>query len=510
MTLRARVALLTTVVVALAFALTGTAIVSSTERAQQRRLEQQLDERLDSLVGAVGGGAGRPFGPRPGPLGGRLEALRQVAERTLGRGFFVVVRDDDGDVAVTLGDVPEDLPDTGDVGAEGATLTAADGTRYLVRRTQRPAGALTLLIGVDVQDVLGADQQALRSRFLLLGAGATVLAGLVTFLLTGLATRPLRQLREATGRVAATEDLTTRVDTAGAPAEVAAVADGLNTMLARLEGSMQAREAALHAARRFAADAGHELRTPLTAMQSTLDTLGRNPDLDGPLREEMVAEVAEETRRLSGLLDALQSLARADAGLPAAMEPVDLAELVAEACGAMAQRHPTVRFAAEGAAAADGGRVEVAGAAPWLRSVVDNLLRNAAVHGRPDGRVVATVQAADGWARLLVDDDGPGIPPDERESVFERFTRGADATSRPGSGLGLALVAQLAAIHGGTVSVADSPLGGARLEVLLPLRAPQVPPDQPLSAPTRSRAWRRPASSSVASPPNAPSSGPTT
>ncbi len=486
MTLRARVALLTTVVVALAFALTGAVIVSSTEREQSVRLERELGERLQLLQDA---GQGRPFGPRPGgPVGGgRLADLRQVAERALGRGFFVVVADADGEVVALLGDAPESVPDATVVADGPGSYTAPDGTRYVVRRGARAGEGLSFLIGVDVQEVLGADQQALRTRFLLIGTAATVLVGLITFLVAGLATRPLRRLREATGRVAATEDLTTRVPTDGAPAEVAAVAEGLNTMLARLERSSAAREAALHAARRFAADAGHELRTPLTAMQSTLDALDRNPDLDQSVRAEMVAEVGEEIRRLAGLLESLQALARADAGVTTAMAPVDVAEMAAEACAAMAQRHPGTTFSPAGAAATD-EPVRVAGSAPWLRSILDNLLRNAAVHGRADGIVEVSVTADDGWVRIVVDDDGPGIPAAQRQAVFARFTRGADATGRPGSGLGLALVAQLAAIHGGAARVGESPAGGVRAEVRLPAGEGQ-------STVTRSRVRPTPTSS---------------
>ncbi len=100
-----------------------------------------------------------------------------------------------------------------------------------------------------------------------------------------------------------------------------------------------------------------------------------------------------------------------------------------------------------------------------LRVLIDNLLENALRHGRrPDGSVEVTVSAADGRVRLTVDDDGPGIRPEERERVFERFTRGSRARS-PGSGLGLALVAQQAALHGGTAVIGDAPSGGARVTV---------------------------------------------
>ncbi len=121
---------------------------------------------------------------------------------------------------------------------------------------------------------------------------------------------------------------------------------------------------------------------------------------------------------------------------------------------------------------AGGGDAVVQGWSEGLRVMLDNLLRNAATHGRPPadaGRppaVALTVEATPAAVTLHVDDNGPGIPREERERVFERFTRGA--TAAPGSGLGLALVAQQAALHGGTVAVSESPDGGARVTVMLP------------------------------------------
>ena len=466
-TLRGRVALMSTLVVAIAFLLTGTVIVGATGRAQEQRLRDDLRDRLEQLETAGRGTRPGSFGPRPGGQAGQLGSngelveLRNTAERTLGRGYFLVVRQDD-EVLTTLGDAPDNLPDG--VPEVGVSRFTDDGTTYLLRTQEEGPAGLTLQIGADASLLVDEAQESLRNRFLLIGTVATLLTGLATFVVAGLAARPLRQLREGTERVAATEDLTTRITLDDAPTEVAAVADGLNTMLARLERSRDGREAALHAARRFAADAGHELRTPLTAMQAALDTLVRNAEMPPAMREEIVLEVAEETRRLSTLLASLQTLARADAGLLGAVAQLDLRDVVAEAVDAARQRHPDVTLAA-----VLGERPAVVrGAEPWLRSIVDNLLRNAAVHGRPDGRITARISVAEDAVTLMVDDDGTGFPVEERERAFERFTRGADATDRPGSGLGLPLVAQLTSLHGGTVTIDDAPSGGARVTVVLP------------------------------------------
>jgi signal transduction histidine kinase len=236
------------------------------------------------------------------------------------------------------------------------------------------------------------------------------------------------------------------------------LAGDLNAMLERLGASAAEREAALAAARRFAADAGHELRTPLTSLQANLSSLGGapgNPALDAS---------RADAKRLGALVEQLQALARGEAGAPAAPEEVDAAELVDAALAGLRTRHPRLEAAVE---APDPGP-ELVGDPEGIRMLVDNLLENAARHGREDGRVTATVAPLpDGGVRLTVDDDGPGIPAPEREVVLERFVRGRDARG-PGSGLGLAIAAAQAQRHGGSLRLEESPLGGARAIAELP------------------------------------------
>jgi two-component system sensor histidine kinase PrrB len=217
-------------------------------------------------------------------------------------------------------------------------------------------------------------------------------------------------------------------------------------MLARLEAS-------LDAARRFTADAGHELRTPLTSLRANLATLG-HADLPAAERTRVLAELDEQQRRLAALLEALQALARGDAGAAPRHVPLDLADLADTAVVDARRRHPDLDLGLDGPAEAP-----ATGDPAGLRAALDNLLENAARHGARTVRVRVEPR------RLIVDDDGPGIPPADRERVFERFTRGR--TAGPGSGLGLAIVAQQAALHGGRAYATDSPLGGARLVLAL-------------------------------------------
>jgi len=184
---------------------------------------------------------------------------------------------------------------------------------------------------------------------------------------------------------------------------------------------------------------------------------------------ELARDALAEQRRLVELLDSLQALARGDAG-PLELAEVDLAEVLDASAGAAAARHPGLDL--ESRAPEGGGALE--GWEPGLRILLDNLLENAARHGGGEGTVRVTLHPArngDG-PTIEVEDDGPGIPPAERERVFEPFHRVA-GTDRPGSGVGLALVAQQARLHGAEVTVGESALGGARVRVGFP--APQEP-----------------------------------
>jgi len=300
----------------------------------------------------------------------------------------------------------------------------------------------------------------LAGRLVFTNLAILVLVGAAGLALGGVALRPLALLRAAAERVASTRDLDTRLPQGDGPEEVDALAGSLNAMLERLQRSTARTEATLENSRRFAADAGHELRTPLTSMRANLDVLGRSPHLSSD-EQRIMSDVSREQERLLALLDGLQRLARGDAADAFPRERTDLAEIVDAAVSNAADRHQqaTIIFSGPDEALLDG----------WpdgLRLLVDNLIDNAVRHGRPDVTVGVTLAVEDSTARLTVEDDGPGIPIGDRSQVFERFVRGS-ATSAPGSGLGLALVAQQAAAHGGAAAIETSPSGGTRVVVRL-------------------------------------------
>jgi two-component system sensor histidine kinase PrrB len=345
----------------------------------------------------------------------------------------------------------------------GLQTFTVDGERYRAYVTtlrDRDLGGLARLEVITPLAQLEHRQSALDHRLITIGLLALVAAGAGVWLAAELLLRPLRRLRAVASSIADDEDLDRRVPADDGPGELRSLAASFNAMLARLGRSAADRERALAATRRFAADAGHELRTPLTSVQATLSSLGRHPDLPADRRTAMVDDALAEQRRLVELLDGLQALARGDAG-PIEHADVDLAEVTDAAVTAALGRHAALDLVAE----LPDTPVIVSGWEPGLRLLADNLIENAVRHGRPGGQVRVALAAQGAAAVLHVDDDGTGIPEEQRGRIFAPFARigGGDGQ---GSGLGLALVEQQVRQHGARIEVGDSPLGGARFTIV--------------------------------------------
>ena len=434
-TLAGRVTLIVTLAVAAVLAVVGAVLISEVGRRERTTFTRELRAaaaRAEPPARRALLGAGSPDRA--------LErAVGEFSVRLTRRG--AVVYDDLG-----APDVP--IPSRNGL----STVTDGAGDRWrVVVRTVRPRREGRLVVSGSLAAVEARIADARRTIALAFVLGLVVCAVAVR-VLTALTLRPLGRLREGAAAVSSTRDLTTRVPGAGV-AEVDEVARSLNAMLARLEASAAAGE-------RFTADAGHELRTPLTSLRANLAALRHGEPhgdrsraatgaLSGAERERVLADIERDLARLTALLDGLQALARGDAGATRHV-PVDVGDLADAALADARRRHPGASFEIAG------GDLATTGDESGLRSALDNLLENAARHG---ARTVRLTIEPD---RVLVDDDGPGIPPEERHRVFERFARGT-ATTAAGSGLGLAIVAQQAALHGGEARIEDSPLGGARL-----------------------------------------------
>jgi two-component system OmpR family sensor kinase len=292
-----------------------------------------------------------------------------------------------------------------------------------------------------------------------------VLGGALLALLAGLATarramEPIAELTEAARRIERARDPSLKLPHPEAEDEVAELARTLDAMLGALDESRSETEGALSRQREFVADASHELRTPLTSVLANLELL--EEELTGEQREA-AASALRSSRRMRRLVADLLLLARADAGRVAPHQPVDLSEIVTHAA---AELEPLAGDHEISISAPPGARLD--GARDELHRLVLNLMENALRHTDPGTAVEATVERQNGQVVLSVEDDGPGIPVDQREKIFERFYRGTGDRSGS-SGLGLSIVRAVTESHKGTVML-EEPLDGrgARFVVRIP------------------------------------------
>ncbi|MEO3794569.1 HAMP domain-containing sensor histidine kinase [Nonomuraea sp. B10E15] len=276
------------------------------------------------------------------------------------------------------------------------------------------------------------------------------LASWTTWLVTGKALRPVAIMRAELDAVRA-GDLSHRVSQPPGDDELAQLAWSVNNTLARLERSAEQQ-------RRFASDASHELRTPIAGLRAQLESAQLYPE-DTDV-ESLVSGSLRDTDRLEAIITDLLLLARIGSQVDAAKEDVDLAVLVRQELATRSDKVPVQVELAEG--------VVVEGVRVQLGRVLTNLLDNAQRHA--ESRVLVTVSRADGMAVLAVENDGMEIAVQDRERIFERFTRLDAARSRDagGTGLGLAIARDVAMAHGGRIAVEER-AGGARFVLRLPL-----------------------------------------
>jgi two-component system OmpR family sensor kinase len=315
-----------------------------------------------------------------------------------------------------------------------------------------------------------ADVDSTLSRLLLLELGITGGVMLVvvaaTWLIVRRGLRPLVRMGDTARSIVAT-DLSRRVTPSTERTEVGRLGIALNTMLGQLEAAFAERAANEQRLRHFVSDASHELRTPLTSMQGYAELLQRNPHMDPDDLVVAMRRIAEESRRMGVLVDELLLLARLDQGRPLERRPVDLEALVTDACGdaraAAPDRAVTARIAAPLIVLGDDMR---------LRQVMGNVVRNALVHTPAGTPIEVELRSVDGRAVIEVVDHGRGIPPGHAQRIFDRFHRADPDRSgdQGGSGLGLSIAAAVVIAHGGRIGVDETPGGGARFRIELPMR----------------------------------------
>ncbi|HKA83998.1 MAG TPA: HAMP domain-containing sensor histidine kinase [Acidimicrobiales bacterium] len=474
-----RITLAAVLVTAVAVGTAGWLLVRSVEDTQLGELRGDINANLDEVVARLEDGAdAQDAVDNSSPAGfGLLQVTDEhdevVASSVVqgGRAFVLELSDHGPPAAGTevAGHPQTDVANGGATipppdGADGSgALIGANGVvasslERIARTVDTPSGRLTVTAAAPV-DQVARSVDALRER-LWIGLPALIaLVAAVAWVLVGRALRPVDAMRAEVDEITGST-MHRRVPEPATGDEIGRLARTMNAMLGRLDASATQQ-------RRFVSDASHELRSPVAAIRTSLEVARRRPDrADWP----SVADTAlAEEARLEALLDDLLLLAAHDenGSDPIRPRPVDLTALAAtEALRPRRVPVEVVRWPA------DGEPLEIAALEDQLAHAVSNLVDNAARYATSAVRI--TLSCFDDTVRILVDDDGPGIAPADRDRVFERFTRLDDSRARAqgGSGLGLAVVRAIVARHHGEIRIEDSPLGGARFVVELPAWPP--------------------------------------
>lgn len=340
----------------------------------------------------------------------------------------------------------------------GYADTEINGELYRVRTVDIPGpGPRSLAVGATYEATL-ADTSNLHRRVILLCTLAIGAAAVLGWLLAAFAVRPLRRLAQQARSIDAGDERPD-IEVRGAT-EAVEIAEAMRGMLQRIWTERDRTQEALASARDFAAVSSHELRTPLTAMRTNLEVL-TTLDLPDDQRKEVLNDVVRTQTRIEATLSALERLAQGELSTADDHVPVDITELLDRAAHDAMRVYPELNVSL-----VPSPTCIILGLPAGLRLAVDNAIANAVKHGGATQVQLSAVTSRDG-VEIAIDDNGSGVPEEERRIVFERFSRGSTA-SHSGSGLGLALVAQQAELHGGTASLHDSPIGGVRLLLQLP------------------------------------------
>lgn len=427
--------------------------------------------------------------PPPPPPGNQVSATERAIDSTpppkqgkptsLPPGSWIALLGSDGTVLGQIRQVGLGSPaETSDVtipswvasrAGAGPTTETIDGRN--VRLLVVPAdGGRSVAIAALLQE----QDQTLSSLIRIdtvVGAIAVLLALVAAAVVVTFALRDLRRMARRADAIVAHDDLSARLPGEKAPGEVRQLTTALNAMLARIQTLFDERRATEAKLRRFVADASHELRTPITAIRGRAELLVRNSEqLTDDQREEGLQRIERQSIHLGRLVDELLDLARLDDELEVPTELVDLAQIAQVSVETAGEIDPTRTYSLTSA-----GDTTLVASPTRMSRVIDNLLANVRTH-TPEG-TEATVNVSETsvnggpGVEIRVCDDGPGIAEADMEHAFERFWRSAQtrATESRGTGLGLSLVASIAAAHGGRASVAPGADGtGLCVTVLLP------------------------------------------
>lgn len=417
-------------------------------RATEPYVDQQLDAKVFGQPGPPGGGApqGRP------PEG--TSAYLYSASGSL-----------ESDIVLSNAQpkLPNSLPPPTPNGRIFTAQSTTGAGSFRVLEMPSRGGGITLL-AVPTTDVTNSLHRLVLIELTALAALLLVLSSGAWFVLwRGL--RPLERMAR-TARLISAGDLSQRVSPSGGSSEVGQLGLALNTMLTDIEGAFAQREATEARLRQFLADASHELRTPLTSIQGFAELFrvsGEEARVDLPT---ILRRIEDESARMRVLVEDLLLLARLDQERPLAPVPVDLAVLAADACSDAVAMDPGRQITLDAREP-----VVIAADETHLRQAIANLVTNAIRHTPPSAPIDVAARLDRGLAVLEVRDHGPGLNQETLAHAFDRFWQGDQARSTTGAGLGLSIVAAVAAEHGGRVEAGNTPGGGAVFTLRLPLSA---------------------------------------
>jgi signal transduction histidine kinase len=345
-----------------------------------------------------------------------------------------------------------------------------DGERLLILNAPVVVQDQVVLIVQTARPLTERDRslQALGSTLLIASLITSLIAFGIGWLIAGVTLRPIHRIAQTAQEIGNERDFTRRVDYHGPPDEIGQLAATFNTMLARLQEAYQQVARSLEMQRSFVADVSHELRTPLTTLRGNLSLLRRTPPIPADEQADILSDIVDESDRLIRLVNDLLVLARADAGRHLKIETLDVYPILEETCRQARQLDPQRSISLEAPAG-----LSLRGDRDALKQVLLILLDNALKYSA--GAIFVTAaRLLDGQVELRVRDQSPGLSPDKLEHVFDRFYRGEEDRQVNGFGLGLPIARALVEAQAGTIAM-ESQLGmGSQAIVRLPAARSQA------------------------------------
>lgn len=435
-TIRTRLTLAAAALAITMLLVAGLALVAIQRRALTQGLDESLRQTADNVAPASGS-----IGDLP-PIGDPEDTFVQILD-----GHDVVAS------TTNLSDAAVIDPTRGfPIGISTQRIARPDGQfRVLVRQLEQDGADRWLIVGRNLDDVSDS-VHILIVALAVVSPALVLLLGALSWWLVGRTLRPVDAIRQEVQGIGGAE-LHRRVPVPDTDDEIAVLARTMNDMLTRVQNASDQQQ-------RFVDDASHELRTPLTRMLTDLDVALAHPDSDDPT--QILRRLHDDASDLHTLLEDLLYLARSSHNRTVPDTEVDLDDLALTVAHEARTRtdHAIDTRAIQA--------VTTRGDERSLRRAIGNVVDNAVHHA--SSTVTIAVQLADGTAQVVVDDDGPGIPPESRAHVLERFVRLDEARARDdgGSGLGLAIAQEIVTRHRGLIEINDSPIGGARVTISLP------------------------------------------